>query len=159
MTPIRHPHAALALSAASLCLLPGCETTDPALRQAISEVATRPEATRVKLRPFALQGNESAITQTCIAYGRSMDSQVRAEERAQAFSWCRHAAAGGHADAQFHLGRFHAWGIGTEVDRDLALQWYGQAASHGHAEAEDARRGLEGKPAVCKNWITNCRLM
>jgi TPR repeat protein len=149
-----------ALAAAVLCamLLPGCETTDPALQQAMSEVAAQPGSARVKLRPFAEQGNERAITQICIAYGRSMDSQVRGPERAEAFGWCRHAAAGGDADAEFHLGRFHAWGIGTVEDRAMALHWYTQAASHGHAEAEDAKRGLEGESAVCRNWITNCRM-
>ena len=155
------PSLAFVRALAPLCaalMLPGCAPTDPALKQAIAEVSARPSSARVKLRPFAEQGNEAAITQICIAYGRSMDSQVGGAERLQAFAWCQHAAAGGNADAQFHLGHFFAWGIGTAENRDLALRWYTEAASHGHAEAEDAKRGLEGKPAVCKNWITHCRL-
>ena len=148
------------LAVVAALLLAGCTATDPALRQAISEVSTRPSAARVTLRPFAEQGNEAAIAQICIAYGRSMDSEVRDAERVQAFAWCQHAATAVAADAnaQYFLGRFYAWGIGTTENRDLALRWYTEAASRGHAEAEDAKRGLEGKPPVCKNWITNCRM-
>lgn len=149
-------------AASALCAtlsLPGCSASDPVLRQAMSEVELRPESARVKLRPFAEEGNPVAIAQICIAYGRSMDSTVRSPEREQAFSWCQTAANAGNADSQYHLGNFYMWGVGTAEDRVEALRWYTESARHGNAQAEDARRGMEGKPAVCKNWITGCRLM
>jgi len=145
------------LAAIALALL-ACAAADPALRQAIAEVADRPESARIKLRPFAEQGNEAAITHICIAYGRGMDYRVRDAERAQAFAWCAHAARAGHVDAQYHLGMFYKSGIGTAEDKVAALQWYRQAAAHGHEEAENEARGLEGRPRVCKNWITQCRM-
>lgn len=146
----------MALTAA--CLLPACAASDPALRQAIADVAERPESARIKLRPFAEQGVETAIAQICIAYGRSMDYRVRDPEREQAFAWCRHAAGAGNVEAQYHLGMFYKMGIGTPEDRVAALQWYRQSASHGHEEAENEARGLEGKSRLCKNLITHCRM-
>lgn len=132
--------------------------TDPALRQAIAEAEVRPSSGRIKLRPFAEQDNAAAIASICIAYGRSIDTEVRGAERKQAFAWCQHAAAEGNIEAQYYLGRFYHWGIGTPENRTLALQWYTTAASRGHIEAEDAQRGLEGKPSICRNWITGCRM-
>ena len=139
-------------------MLWACAATDPALRQAIAEVADRPQSARIKLRPFAEQGNETAITQICVAYGRSMDFRVRDAERAQAFAWCAHAARAGHVEAQYHLGMFYKSGIGTAEDKAAALQWYRQAAALGHDEAENEARGLEGRARLCKNWITQCRM-
>jgi TPR repeat protein len=141
-----------------LPMLLACAATDPALQQGIADVSARPERARVALRPFAEQGNEAAITHICIAHGRSMDSQVRSPEREQAFAWCEHAANAGNVEAQYHLGNFYAWGVGTAENRALALRWYTEAAGHGHARAEDAKRGLEGKSAICRNPITNCKL-
>lgn len=139
--------------------LPGCSATDPALRQAIAEVDRRPETARIKLRPFADQGNPVAVAQICIAYGRSMDSTVRSPEREQAFAWCQKAANAGSVDSQYHLGNFYMWGVGTAQDHVAALRWYTESARQGNAQAENAKRGIEGKSAVCKNWITGCRLM
>lgn len=147
-----------ALAAFGALMQAGCAAGDPALRQAISEVAQRPESARVKLRPFAEQGSEAAIAQICIAYGTSIDSSVRTREREQAFAWCQHAANAGHASAQYHLGMFYKSGIGTLEDRTQALHWYKVAAGRGHEEAENEARGLEGKPRVCKNLITGCRM-
>lgn len=139
-------------------LLSGCSATDPVLRQAIAEVAKQPNSARIKLRPFAEKGDETAIAQICIAYGRSMDSRVRSPEREQAFAWCQHAAAAGNTEAQYHLGNFYAWGIGTLEDRALALRWYREAASHGtppprmpnEAWKEDQRSaGIRLPAAVC----------
>jgi len=138
--------------------LSGCGTTDPALRQAIAEVQKQPHLARVKLRPFAEQGNETAIIQICIAYGRSMDTDVRGAERVQAYSWCQTAAEIGNPEAQYFLGRYYHWGIGTPENLKMALYWYTKSASQGFPEAEDAKRGMEGKPPVCKNWITGCKL-
>lgn len=148
-------HAALAALALALS---GCAAADPALRKAISDVADRPESARVALRPYAEQGNEAAIAAICIAYGRSMDYQVRGAERVRAFEWCRQAALAGRVEAQYHLGMFYKSGIGITEDRALALHWYKLAASGGHDEAENEARGLEGKPRVCRNLITNCKL-
>lgn len=139
-------------------VLTGCAATDPELENAMQDIAQRPEVARIKLRPSAEQGNPNAIAQICIAYGRSMDSQVRSAERAQAFGWCKQAAMRGHIESQYHLGIFYKSGIGAEQDRVAALQWFRQAASRGHDEAENEARGLEGKPRLCKNFITNCRM-
>ena len=147
-----------ALLAALTLTLSACAAADPALRAAIAEVADRPESARVKLRPFAEQGNETAITQICIAYGRSIDYRVRDAERAQAFAWCAHAASAGEVEAEYHLGMFYKSGIGTAEDKVAALRWYRRAAAQGHEEAENEARGLEGRSRVCKNWITQCRM-
>jgi TPR repeat protein len=150
--------ALAALTFAFTLTLSACAAADPALRQAIAEVADRPESARIKLRRFAEQGNETAITQICIAYGRSIDYRVRDPERAQAFAWCAHAARAGHVEAQYQLGMFYKSGIGTAEDKVAALQWYRQAAARGHEEAENEARGLEGRSRVCKNFITQCRM-
>lgn len=138
--------------------LSGCGAADPVLKQAIHDVAERPEAARIKLRPYAEQGNPTAIAQVCVAYGRSMDYKVRGDERAQAFEWCKQAANGGSIEAQYHLGMFYKSGIGTMEDRSAALHWFTRAASHRHVEAENEARGLEGKSRLCRNLITNCRM-
>ena len=129
--------------------LSGCGATDPALKQAIQNVADRPELARVQLRPFAEQGNPTAIA------------------RAQAFAWCQRSANdpdiaaatdGPHIDSRYHIGLFYKSGVGTAEDRVAALQWFKKAASHGHKETENEARGLEGKPRLCTNFITNCRM-
>ena len=146
--------ATLALAALAV----GCATSDPALDAAVADVKRNPGRARIALRPFAMQGNELAIAQICQAYGSSLDSDVRQPEREQAFGWCTHAARGGDVQSQYVLGSFYASGIGVEQDRELALNWYLQAAGHGHREAIDAARGLQGLPAICRNWVTNCKL-
>ena len=140
-------------------MLAGCVASDPALRAALNDVQSRPELARKSLRPYAEKGDARAIAHICVAYGRSMDSEVREREREQAFVWCQQAATAGDLGAQFHLGRFYHWGIGVAENRVAAMRWYTEAARRGHAEAEDAKRGLEGNPAVCRNWVTGCRLM
>ena len=154
------PALSLALAPALMLALAlsGCGATDPVLTQAIHDVAERPEAARTKLRPYAEQGNATAIAQICIAYGRSMDYEVRSAERAQAFEWCKQAANGANIEAQYHLGMFYKSGIGTVEDRVAALHWFRQAASHRHVAAENEARGLEGLPRLCRNLITNCRM-
>ncbi len=88
-----------------------------------------------------------------------MDTYVRGQERVRAFEWCRLAANAGDVRSQFHLGTFYAQGIGTVEDRVQALHWFQLAAQRGHAGAEDAARGLEGKPPICRNWLIGCRLI
>ncbi|MBP8307696.1 MAG: sel1 repeat family protein [Burkholderiaceae bacterium] len=139
-------------------MLAACSVSDPALRQALADVDQRPSLARTKLRPYAEQGNEAAIARICVAYGTSIDSSVRGPERAQAFGWCEHAAKAGHVEAQYHLGMFYKSGIGITEDRGEALRWFQVAAGRGHAGAENEARGLEGKPSVCKNLITGCRM-
>lgn len=140
-------------------LLVGCAASDPGLRAALARAEARPELGRTALRPYAEKGDKRAIERICIAYGESMDSRVREAEHEQAFAWCQLAANGGSVEAQFFLGRFYHWGIGVAEDKVAALRWYTEAARHGHAQAEDAKCVLEGKSAVCRNWVTGCRLM
>ena len=147
------------LWAAVATMVAGCVASDPALRAAINDVQSQPELARKSLRSYAEKGDANAIAHICVAYGRSIDSEVRGPEREQAFAWCQQAASAGNLGAQFHLGRFYHWGIGVAEDRVAALRWYSAAASRGHAEAEDAKRALEGKSPVFRNWVTGCRLM
>ncbi len=136
----------------------GCSVMEPALQQGITQVAIQPELARIQLRPFAEQANPIAITQICIAYGRSMDWRVKNGAWIQVFEWGEEAANKGNSDAQYHLGNFYAWGVGTPENPQMALRWYSRAAGQGHVAAEDAKRAMEGKPPVCKNLITNCRM-
>ncbi len=138
--------------------LTACAAADPVLRQGIKDVELRPQLARVSLLPYAKAGNTQAIEAICVAYGRSIDGQVCAPEREQAFTWCQQAATAGRAEAQYHLGLFYKSGIGTAPDRNAALQWFKVAASQGHESAEDEARGLEGKPRRCRNFITGCRM-
>lgn len=147
-----------AVTLSLVALTAGCATSDPALDAAVADVKQHPGRARVALRPFAAQGNELAIAQICAAYGSSLDSEVGQPEREQAFAWCAHAARAGDVQSQYVLGSFYASGIGVGQDRTLALNWYLQAAGHGHREATDAARGLQGLPALCRNWITNCKM-
>jgi Sel1 repeat len=136
----------------------GCVATDPALKSAIAEAEKNPTAARGKLRPFAQQGNERAIATLCVAYGRSIDSEVPSKERIEAFGWCSQAANAGVANAQYHLGRFYQSGIGVQEDKAQALRWFTAAAEQGHEDAETVRRATLGLPSLCKNWITNCKM-
>ena len=120
-------------------------------------MAERSAAARVKLRPYAEQGNPTAIAQICIAYGRSMDGNVRSAKRAQAFEWCKEAASGTNIEAHYHLRMFYKSSIGTLEDRIASLNWFKAAASHRHVEAENEARRPKGKMKLCRNLITNCR--
>jgi TPR repeat protein len=142
----------------SLIALCGCVATDPALKSAIAEAERNPKSARNELRPFAVQGQEKAIAALCVAYGRSIDSEVRDKERREAFAWCSHAANTGVLEAQYRLARFYQSGIGVEENKALALRWFTIAGERGHSDAENARRGMLGLPAICKNWITNCKM-
>ena len=157
-SPVQRPARQVGWGFVAALVLAGCAAPDPQLRQALSEVSRQPESARVKLRPFAEQGNEVAIAQICVAYGTSIDSRVRGREREQAFAWCRHAANAGHVEAQYHLGMFYKSGIGTPEDRTEALRWYKVAAERGHEAAENEARGLQGMARVCRNAITGCRM-
>lgn len=138
--------------------LVGCASFDPALNQAIAEAERSPKIGRVKLLPFAEKGGSLAIAHSCIAWGRGLDGSSDNKTREKYFAWCRQAAETGHMDAQFYVGRLYEWGIGTPKSSEQALSWYRLAAGQGHAQAEDSRRAMEGLPAVCRNWITNCRM-
>ncbi len=138
--------------------LTACATADPVLRQALKDDEQRPELARVSLLPYAKAGQALAIESLCVAYGRSIDGEVSAPEREQAFAWCLQAATAGRAEAQYHLGLFYKSGIGTVPKRDAALFWFKAAAGQGHESAEDEARGLEGKPRRCRNFITGCRM-
>jgi TPR repeat protein len=154
----RQPILRTLLGLLAALLVFGCAATDPMLRSAIEVSKKNPTAARVKLRPFALQGDPKAEAAICEAYGRSIDSEVRNREREEAFGWCVRAANAGHLESQYHLGSFYLQGNGVKEDRAMALRWFTVAAERGHLRAEDSRRGLLGLPAVCRNWITNCRM-
>ena len=139
-------------------VLTACAAADPVLRQSLNDVQQRPEIARVSLQPYAQAGHAPAIAAICVAYGRSIDSQVGGPERKQAYAWCLQAATAGHVESQYHLGLFYKSGIGTEPNRDAALQWFTQASGKGHESAEDEARGLEGKPRICRKLTTGCRL-
>jgi TPR repeat protein len=147
------------MTAGLALMMLGCVASDPGLRAALAQADARPEQGRTALRPYAENGDRHAIERICVAYGKSIDSQVRELEREQAFAWCQQAASAGNIEAQFFLGRFHQWGIGVAVVQPAAHRWHTEAARRGHAQSDDARRGLEGKSALCRNWVTGCRLI
>jgi len=50
--------------------------------------------------------------------------------------WYKQAARQGLAYAQFRLGYHYLQGIGTKVDKPMAIEWWSQAAKQGHALAQ-----------------------
>ncbi len=63
------------------------------------------------------------------------------QDQKQAAYWYELAAAKGHAEAQYNLGRLYATGKGVPHDEEQALRWVRAAASQGYAPAQ-ARFGI-----------------
>jgi len=89
------------------------------------------------LVPLANAGNPEAQTRLGLMYFRGQG--VREDDDA-AFAWMRKAAVQGHAQAQYHLASFYAFGYGPPVDdeeRDrMAARWYFESAQQGNADAQ-----------------------
>jgi hypothetical protein len=51
----------------------------------------------------------------------------------EAVRWCRKAAEGGSADAQFNMGVYLSSGRGVPKDDAEAARWYTKAAEQGYA--------------------------
>jgi TPR repeat protein len=80
------------------------------------------------LRPLAEKGFIPAQVQ--LAYYLDY-----AEEDEEAFAWYQAAAEQGDPEAQYHLGRLHGAGEGTELDPGLARLWFERAARQNHPDA------------------------
>ncbi len=63
------------------------------------------------------------------------------QDQKQAVYWYERAAAQGHAEAQYNLGRLYATGEGVPKDQEQALRWVRAAASQGYVPAQ-ARFGM-----------------
>jgi len=69
---------------------------------------------------------------------------VLAEKREVAVQWFTKAAAQGHADAQYELGRMYEKGHGVAQNNGMAAKWYAKASSQEHAHAQRALGKLDG---------------
>jgi len=54
----------------------------------------------------------------------------------KSFKYYLMAANQGHDGAQVNVGKFYKHGIGVEVSRDLAMEWFAKAASLDNAQAQ-----------------------
>jgi TPR repeat protein len=65
-----------------------------------------------------------------------------------ALNWYRKAAERGSAEAQFAVGNFYRYGLGSTVkDSTMAIAWYENAAAHGNTNAQAALNVLRpGEP-------------
>ena len=60
-----------------------------------------------------------------------------AGDYANAFTYFQTAAQEGHAQAQYRLAKLCADGLGTGMNSEEALRWYGCAARQGHDESRE----------------------
>ena len=127
------------LVAALLCLASlGVPTHAEPVADATAAIARKDFATAARLlQPLAAAGNAAAQTRLGLLY---YHGQGVPESNAKALEWFQRAASQGLAEAQFHLGNMHAYGMAPTTSDDdpnwLAAQWYFQAARQGHAEAQ-----------------------
>jgi len=90
-------------------------------------------------------------------YG-GLDAFRREDYTAAMKAWTT-LAEGGAPEAQFRVGRLYARGLGTDVDDEMAVLWYGRAAAQGHARAQGALgfmlhagRGAERDMTAAIDW-------
>ena len=108
------------------------------LQEATAAINRKDYAAAVRLiEPLAIAGNPVAQTRLGLLY---YHGQGVNESNAQALRWFQRAASQGLAEAQFHLGNMHAYGLAPEAPGEdpqwLAAQWYFQAARQGHVDAQ-----------------------
>lgn len=78
---------------------------------------------------------------SCAAYADDLaDANKLLENKSypQALELYKKLAAGGNAEAQFHLGEMHLYGEGVAVDAKQAEQWFAQASKAGNKNADAA---------------------
>ena len=61
----------------------------------------------------------------------------------EALRWLKRSAKGNHVGGQYFLAACYSKGIGTEVDRQAAYQWFSIAARNGYTKAKELSRKLE----------------
>lgn len=69
------------------------------------------------------------------------------EEYQDAAKWLRPFADGGHAEAQYRMGKMCEGGRGIEQSIPEAKKWYQKAAAQGHVGARRRLEAIEGKPS------------
>ena len=82
------------------------------------------------------------------------------DQYTQALSWCRQAAAQGHATAQNELGNMYYNGYGVAQNYAEALKWYRKAVAQGNANAQNNLgvmyyygRGVTENDAEAVKWF------
>ena len=116
----------------------GLQALAEPLQDATAAIGRKDYATAARLlEPLAAAGNAVAQIRLALLY---YHGQGVRESNALALQWFQRAASQGLAEAQFHLGNMHAYGMAPaaagEDPQWLAAQWYFQAARQGHAEAQ-----------------------
>ena len=86
--------------------------------------------------PLAEGGNAVAQYRVGVIYFDGMGGVPR--DRKAGLEWMQRAAAGGHAEARFQLGRIYETGEGAPVDHKRAYELYGAAAEQTHGNAAPA---------------------
>ncbi len=150
--------AGLLLAAAALAPFPAPASADyEAAIAAIERGDVREGA--AALRAAAHEGDARAQARLGTYYEDG--GRIFKRDFDRAFFWYRKAAEGGHAEAQFHLGRMHRAGLGVERDEAMAAFWYRAAARRGHPAAQlflglmrESGRGVERDRAVAWVWYS-----
>jgi tetratricopeptide (TPR) repeat protein len=78
------------------------------------------------------------------------DAVYVAKDSAEAAAWYAKAAAQGHAEAQFNLGKAYHFGEGVPQDKGKAAEWLAKAAAQGHENAKEALEilGIKAVPSA-----------
>ena len=95
--------------------------------------------------------SEEALRNCIEANEGSRHSPLMAEKNEVMFVHLRKLAGQGNSNAQFNLGKIFRWGVGTEMDSALAVEWFEKALAGGESEGsielarlyEWGRGGLE----------------
>jgi TPR repeat protein len=82
-----------------------------------------------------VDGDESMSAEAQYARGKE---HFEKKDYKEAIHWYRRAANLGLAEAQYHFGRMHDKGFGTEQNFDESIKWFRKAAEQGNAQGQNA---------------------
>jgi TPR repeat protein len=69
----------------------------------------------------------------CYANGQGVEKDEK-----EAFRYMKISADNNEARSMYYIGGYYEFGIGTEINKDLAMQYYHSSANLGYKEAIDA---------------------
>lgn len=71
----------------------------------------------------------------------------------ESFYYLKKSALYDHNKAEYTIGLFHEFAIGTERNFKLAKHWYSKSKEHGNKEAKDALQRIEKKENSIFYWM------